>query len=203
MGAPEILPAQIRYGFIVGLDRDVIHAEGIDHFAVHVLCTAGRTVSLQRRGSKPRRNPHRWTSTASGHINLSDCAERTVHVTIEAAIRAAQRELAEELELVGLPRDFSLRGEPHLVGATMARSRSDDGREICNAISFVFAWELEEKLPNVELPAPPDGQKTEVEALRSFSITDIDSAVEKGGIDGAPFADNFRPIWSVARSALL
>ncbi len=66
-----------------------IHAEGLLHRAVHVLLLDGQgRLYLQRRSAYKDTHPHKWTSSASGHVDPGESYQA-----------AAARELQEELGL--------------------------------------------------------------------------------------------------------
>ena len=69
--------------------RGEVHARGLLHRAVHVLVfNARREVFLQKRSMKKDRQPGRWDSSASGHLDSGE--------TYDAC---AVRELREEIGL--------------------------------------------------------------------------------------------------------
>jgi isopentenyl-diphosphate delta-isomerase len=69
--------------------RRVVHARGLLHRAVHVLVFNRRgAVFLQKRSMKKDRQPGRWDSSASGHVDSGETYDET-----------AVRELREEIGL--------------------------------------------------------------------------------------------------------
>lgn len=201
----EMLPARLPDGQIVAKQRQRIHREGSEHFAVHVLCIHEQLVSLQRRGGLPKRNPHRWTSTASGHIDMQDYSPGAAGaVTIDIAARAAVRELGEELQAIGVAREFEPTERPRFIGAGAASSRSSDGLEICNAYAFVFVVELQYPLPNIVRHDSIE-RPSEVEALQAFDVISVDRAIRDAALldERYSFADNFPTVWAIARDTLL
>lgn len=73
--------------------RSHVHAEGLRHRAVHVLLGDGQgRIWLQKRSEHKRTHPHRWTSSASGHVP-----------TGQTLREAARRELSEELGIPAPP----------------------------------------------------------------------------------------------------
>ncbi len=199
----EYLPALTSDSKFYVEDREVIHAAGTTHYAAHVLTVCQGKIFLQRRGNKPKRNPHCWTSTASGHIEQKDMRAIGAYVvTDDVATEAATRELKEELKELGLERPLASDETPLLLGKVVARSVSDDGDEKCNAISYVFLSRLREPLPDIELPPPRDGERQEVEALRQFPIAELLALLPARRLAGYGIADNFEPIFGIARETL-
>ncbi|MGD9124592.1 MAG: NUDIX domain-containing protein [Desulfarculaceae bacterium] len=69
--------------------RGEIHQGGLLHRAVHILVLdAQGRIYLQRRSANKDSHPHKWTSSASGHVDAG-----------EDYAQAAVRELKEELNL--------------------------------------------------------------------------------------------------------
>ena len=62
-------------------DRQVIHDQGLRHRAVHLfILNRDRELFLQKRSWRKDRHPHRWDSSAAGHVDAGesydDCARR-------------------------------------------------------------------------------------------------------------------------------
>ncbi len=90
MDLTESLPVCNADNRVVGrATREVIHAQGLLHRAVHVLVFNSRgELFLQRRGHGKDIDPGLWAVSVGGHVALGETPDE-----------AARRELAEELGL--------------------------------------------------------------------------------------------------------
>jgi isopentenyl-diphosphate Delta-isomerase len=90
----ELLPIVNESDEVIGTEkRGVIHAQRMLHRAVHILLfNATGSIYLQRRSLSKDAAPGKWDSSASGHVDPGESYER-----------AAERELAEELNLHSRP----------------------------------------------------------------------------------------------------
>jgi isopentenyl-diphosphate delta-isomerase len=97
--ALEYLPVCDDQNRVVGrASREVIHAQGLLHRAVHVLVFNSKgQLFVQLRGPEKDTYPGCWDSSASGHVGLDETPEQAAH-----------RELAEEIGLAG---ELALLGE--------------------------------------------------------------------------------------------
>jgi len=78
--------------------RDVVHARGLLHRAVHVLVFNGRSeVFLQKRSMKKDRQPGVWDSAASGHVDSGEeydaCAVRELQEEIGLSLAQTPEQL--------------------------------------------------------------------------------------------------------------
>lgn len=94
MSVQEYLPICDEEGRTVGqASREVIHAQGLLHRAVHVLVFNPRgELFLQRRGPHKDSWPGVWDTSVGGHVGLSESDDQ-----------AAWRELQEELGIDAVP----------------------------------------------------------------------------------------------------
>lgn len=89
-GPDEPLPVVDENDQVIGIKpRGQIHALGLFHRAVHIMVfdPAGR-LYLQKRSANKDTHPHKWTTSASGHVDPG-----------ESYFESALRELGEELGL--------------------------------------------------------------------------------------------------------
>lgn len=90
----ELLPIVDENDEVIGTEkRGIIHRDRLLHRAVHILLfNSQEMLYLQRRSMNKDAAPGKWDSSASGHVDPG-----------ESYLVAAERELAEELNLLGRP----------------------------------------------------------------------------------------------------
>lgn len=173
-------------------ERSTVHANGLLHHCVHLICYNDSGVYLQRRAEDRKRNPGAWTSTVSGHVIDADVAGSPLRIDDEVLRNALAREVVEELgaEILGLDR-------AEYAGSVQTDSRG--GGEICNCIDHVFRMKVD-RLSTV----PTE----EVMAVSLFSTTAVARALATGrgllAADGVehPIADTFAPVFECFSNAL-
>jgi isopentenyldiphosphate isomerase len=167
-------------------DRSIVHAHGLAHYCVHLLCHAGGQLYLQLRQRSRKRNAGKWTSTVSGHITADD-AQRFGSLSIDERVaRAAlHHEAGEELGV-----SFPALSRAELISKVPSLSRGDG--EICRCEAFVFTLNYDIVLQMAT---------EEVATVAPFPVQSVFNAVENTGLLEAPngergeLADNFAPVF--------
>lgn len=171
--------------------REVVHILGLKHSCVHLVCCDDHGhVWLQRRAKTTTRNPGRWTSTVSGHMEKRDNRD---------AIKAALREAAEEWgpDFSSSVQSPKLVGEiDDLVSNELVSHRDDGRRHRCAARAYVVVAQVRLSSPAVHTE--------EVESARSFPIRELREALghQHPSLLGIPMADNFPPVLQMALAAI-
>lgn len=138
--------------------RGVVHAEGLNHRAIHVFFfNQDGHVFLQRRSLLKKNHPDTWDSSCSGHVDAGESYDQ-----------AAPREVAEELGVKGLTVG------PHgLEPAFKIDACAETGRE------FVWLYCCHHEGPFQLNPA-------EISGGRWFAPEDLDRTLENDGGNFAP-----------------
>jgi len=168
--------------------REIVHQCGLIHDTVHFLCldSAGHYF-LQRRSHLAGRNPGRWTSTVSGHVEAQDEGSHK---------NALEREIEEELGDQALLSIGNIEYVGHVtcVSQNIVRIGVHSHSHICNSVAHLYVGKSDKLLWK---------PTQEIEEVAVFDGDTIESAMRnKTFLKLYPMADNFPIVYSMYRSKL-
>lgn len=147
--------------------RELVHRRGLMHPAVHLVLRRGNSLLLQLRSRNLTRNPGRWTSAVSGHVEARDQDD---------PLQTLGRELEEELHAGHLStlHDLRLVGTVDLVSTGQAVMDNRHVQHTCNTRTSVYIAHAPE-----HWEASFEANE-EVEGLRAFTFDEIREGLTSG-----------------------